>query len=506
MHPRGGRPRRVRHVLAALLVTLLALVSACSSGSAPGSEPSSTSSSSASSPSTGPQTLRLAVYGGPEELHAYQRLADAFVRRHPDVHVVLETAPDGRRSDRRLDREFAAGDGPDLFLTSSAALPSLVAAGRVQPVDDLLEERGMQFGDNYERLGLEAMADNAALQCMPTDVSPYVVFYNKRLMNTALLPSRTIRPPVPQRNGWSWNQFTVAAAQMSRGRVKGVYLPPRLTTLAPLMRSAGSDIVDNPKRPTTLTLSPPSNRADVEKILDVARNQTVSLTPRELARQSPVSRFVHGKLGMMVATRALVPRLRRNPELSFDVFPLPSLGRSSTLAEVSGLCISQDTEHQSAAADFIAFASSDRGAAIVTSSGGVVPANLNVLDSGAFTQTDRFPLNANVFTRAFRGASTMPDPLAWQDLVRQTQPLVNRLFYSQRTDLDELLPEIDRISAALLAEPTPSPSASPSQSPAPSAGPSGSATPGGPASQTAGDQPRDLVRGSRHSPTRSAKP
>ena len=52
----------------------------------------------------------------------------------------------------------------------------------MQPVDELLEQRGVQFGDNYQRIGLEAFAADSALQCMPNDVSPYVVFYNKRLL------------------------------------------------------------------------------------------------------------------------------------------------------------------------------------------------------------------------------------------------------------------------------------------------------------------------------------
>ena len=56
----------------------------------------------------------------------------------------------------------------------------------------------MQFGDNYERLGLEAFAADAALQCMPNDVSPYVVFYNKRLLacrDAWRLPGETAADP-----------------------------------------------------------------------------------------------------------------------------------------------------------------------------------------------------------------------------------------------------------------------------------------------------------------------
>jgi len=33
--------------------------------------------------------------------------------------------------------------------------------------------------------------------------------------------------------GWTWEQFVAAARAGSQGGVKGVYLPPRLTTLLP---------------------------------------------------------------------------------------------------------------------------------------------------------------------------------------------------------------------------------------------------------------------------------
>ena len=262
-----------RRLLAGLVSGLVLLTSAaCTTATdRPDAQPESSSPtpspspspSATSTPTGAPVTLRFAVYGDRESLASYRALAKAFTAQHPNVTVAVDASSSAAVADARLDSRFTAGTSPDVFLTDASRLPTLMAKGRVQPVDQLLEKRGVQFGDNYQRIGLEAFAADAALQCMPNDVSPYVVFYNKRLLDTSLLPSRTDSVPMPQDNGWSWNQFTVAAAQMSRGAVKGVYLPPKLTTLTPLMRSAGSDVVDDPKNPTTLTLSPTSNRNDL---------------------------------------------------------------------------------------------------------------------------------------------------------------------------------------------------------------------------------------------------
>ena len=121
-----------------MVVAVLLLVSACTSGTDPGSDASASSTPAPSSSSAGPVPLRLAVYGGPEELRSYQRLARVFMRQHPGVKVTVETAAGDAVSRNRLEQEFASGTGPDVFLTSSSDLPALVADGRVQPVDELL--------------------------------------------------------------------------------------------------------------------------------------------------------------------------------------------------------------------------------------------------------------------------------------------------------------------------------------------------------------------------------
>lgn len=454
--------RRAALGVVALLTSALAMTGCTNDekGGAPAASPtspSSAASSSSSSSSGGPVTLRFSVYGDTETIDAYRALAEAYMRAKPDVTVKLDVSPDAAAQIRSLDQEFAAGHAPDLFLTDATRIPALVAEERVQPVDELLEERGITFGDDYERLGLEAMAQDSALQCMPSDVSPEVIFFNKRLLDPGVLLSLPGQPD-PAQHGWTWDQFVAAARRTSNHKAKGAYLAPTLTTLAPLMRSAGTDIVDDPKRPTTLTLDDSDARDPLDQILNLARNHRLSLTRAELAKQDALSRFENGKLAMMVGTRALVPELRHHKNLVFDVYPLPTLGRATTIADVSGYCINHDSEHASAAADFLAFAVGNRGSAIVARSGAVVPANLIAQRSPSFIQINRFPINADIFSRVLRRADTMPNPPAWPKVVARTQRLINKLFYAAFPDLETTLGRIDEISAGLLAEPTPTPS------------------------------------------------
>jgi multiple sugar transport system substrate-binding protein len=445
------------------VVVMCVLTAGCTHSDAPssqGSPDAGASSPSVSGSPAEPVTLTFAVFGNRAEVGLYRRLADAYIAKHPNVTIRLRSARDDEQAETDLDREIDAGDPPDLFLTDHDAVPGLVAAGQVQPVDELLEKRGIQFGDSYERIGLEAFSANSALQCMPHDVSPIVVYYNKSLLHLRRL-DQLGDPPTPQ-DGWTWDQFTHAAKMSSHGNVKGIYIAPTLDNLAALVRSGGSDIVDDVRTPTSLTLADGGTRSALEQILTLARDPLLTPTRAALTRHDAVARFENGKLAMMLGTRALTPQLRRAKGLRFDVMPLPRLSRPRTLSLMTGYCISAKSAHIGAAADFLAYAIGNEGAALTAEAGGIVPANLEAQHSPAFVQPGQQPKNVSVFTEGVHDSDSTPFVATWPGLVRATQPDIERMFYAPVIDLDKLLPSIDAQSQRILVPTLPSESPSPS--------------------------------------------
>ena len=78
---------------------------------------------------------------------------------------------------------------------------------------------------------------------------------------------------------------------------------------------------------------------------------------------------------MVAGFRNLVPEMREADDLDFDVLPMPTIDTRATVGDISGLCISADSEVIGDAADFIAYAVSDAAIATVASTGYIVPAN-----------------------------------------------------------------------------------------------------------------------------------
>lgn len=438
--------RRRRTLAAATLACLL--FAACTSGAPePPLPDASPTGATTSGEAAEPVSMRFAVYGPGASLEAYAQLADAFMVDHPHVTVELVRV---RTAEDVLDLVRDPAAAPDVFLLDHDHLPALVEEELVQPVDGLLAERQVDFGDGYERSGLTAFAAAAALQCMPHDVSPVVVYYNKDLVDLTRLGTED-EPPPNALDGWSWETFATAARQAARGPASGVHIDPTLMSLAPFVWSTGSEIVDDLETPTTLTLSEGDSREALEQVLALVRDPQVTPTRAELEQRSAARRFVDGDLGMVLGTRALTPRFRAAEGLDFDVMPLPSLGRFRTVSDMTGYCVAAGTEEVVAAGDFVAFAVGQEGAAITARPGYVVPSNLEVANSSTFGQPAQPPESSFIFIEGVRRSQPMPFVAEWPEVTDRLAPALEQMFYDPVIDLDELLAEIDATSQEILA-------------------------------------------------------
>jgi multiple sugar transport system substrate-binding protein len=439
----------------AAVVALVAVAAGCASTNepkAPRSEPTP----------TGPTVVTFAVYGPEAVIDAYKEIAARYTVAHPDTKVVVDPYATHQEAMASLQAATAKGNPPDLFLMDHDDLAALTEEKAVRRVDDLLAEREVDFGDGYTRNGLEAFSADAALQCMPSDVSPLVVYYNPRLIELDRI-AEPGRRPVTQQTGWSLDQFAAAALQPRRPGVRGLHIDPDLEQVAPFIWSGGGEIVDDVDEPTTLTLSDDGTSSALERLLEVVRNPTLTFTQAALRRESALARFKAGKLGMILGFRDLTPELRADTDLTFDVMPLPKLSSGATIATMSGLCISSGSKETSRAADVLAAIISDDGASTLAETGYVMPANLDVLNDDVFMQSGQRPLHSDVFAREVRDTRLLPNTSRWPVVKRAASRDLTQLFYDPVIEpLDDRLEAMDAASVPLL---------DPSQAPTPSASP-----------------------------------
>lgn len=455
---RGSRVRRT--AVGALAVVGLALAAVgCTDGSdTPAPKPP------ASSTPTPPSHLTFGVYGPAGQTAAFRSTVDDWNATTDGPQVRLHAWATHEAFRNAVE---AGTDLPDVFLTSRSDLQWLLDNHLTQPVDELLDERGVNFGDGYARDALQAFSANDRLQCMPYGTSAMVVYYNKDLVNFARMQRRGLDAPEPDATGWSFDQFAAAAQFASRPArgTKGVHVAPTLSNLSPFILSGGGSVFDDETNPTTLTLSSDASRAALQRTLQLLRDPKVTLDEQQRDRATPLRWFERGKLGMITGYRSLVPELRQFPGLEFDVIAMPALEHSATVGDISGLCLSRKAASTPAAADFMVHELSVPSVSMVTSTGYLAPSNLEVALSDTFLQPGRQPEHAAVFNSSVRFMQEAPLVDGLNDLQAAVRPELEELMYGPGSiNLDGITQQIDDTSKPILSPPTES--ASPSDTPA----------------------------------------
>jgi multiple sugar transport system substrate-binding protein len=453
---------RVRSTVACLLLTAAVLTACTDDGPEPDPDPTT---------SAAPITvvdLSFGVWGTEEEIAAYQDVVDLYDTLTDEVTVELR----GYTTHQELLDALEAGDVPDVFLVARGDMAYLLDQGVTQPVGDRLDERDVEFGDNYSRAALEAFSFDRDLQCMPYGLSPYVVYYNVNLVDFERMAERELNVPNTDPDAtlrWSLDEFRVAAEFATRPRrgTTGVYVPPTLDGLSPFVLAGGGELFDDDDEPTSLAFSSDDSRSALEEVLPTLRDQRLTLTPDQLARASAATWFARGKLGMIVGDRSLTPELRRVPGLRFDVMPIPEVDDAATVGDLTGVCISAETPDVAESADLLVDFISTEAVQRVVPAGYLVPANQTVALTDDFLQPTRLPARADVFNQSVRDlyiSPLLPDERALEDAV---QPAIEQLLNVELPDIDELTTLIDELSRTILSpeDPTETPSDSPSDDP-----------------------------------------
>jgi multiple sugar transport system substrate-binding protein len=424
------RPPRtpVRRAAAALLVSSALALPACSDASG---EPA------------GRTSIRVQVSGEPEETAVYAAVATAYTNAHPGTKVEVVEVPEKSDHLARLSTSFAAGNPPEVFLVNFREYAQFVARGAIEPAGPLLEERGLDVGDYFPQ-PVDAFTYDGALQCMPQNVSSLVVYYN-----SGLFADRGVPAPRP---GWTFEDFVRTARQLTdpKAGLHGVGLSADLIRLAPFVWSAGGDIVDDTNRPTAFTLDTPQARVGVDAVVGLVRDGLVP-SEEDIAAQNLQTRFVTGKLGMLLSSRREVPTLREVEGLEWNVASLPVIDKPASILHSDAYCISAGGGDVKAAADFVSFAVGQQGQTIAALGGRTVPSLKAVADSPAFLDPSRAPESSQVFLDAIPLIRRTPVTPSWPEIEDIAAEQLTRAFYEEG-DVGPYLEEIARQGNALLAK------------------------------------------------------
>jgi len=389
-----------------------------------------------------PDAVTFQVFGEPEETRVYRSLIEQYERSNPAADVRLIELAERDDHLARLATSFAGGEPPDVFLINYREYSQFVARGAIQPIEDMLVERGIDFGDYYEP-PREAFTFDGRLQCMPQNISSLVVYYNVRLFKRARID--------PPHDGWSWEEFREVGNALTNGQVDGLGLEPQIIRVAPFVWSNGGELTDDPRRPTRFTLDDPASREALEFLVSLVRDGSVP-SEEELAAQDPETRFISGKLAMLLSSRRDTPVFREVAGLKWDVLPLPRSREPAGILHSDAYCISAGADAAQSAADFVAFAISAEGQTLSALSGRTVPSLIDVSTSGAFLDPSQPPAHSEVFLDAIDSMRFTPVLPTWPEIEDVAEEVLTKAFYEPGYSIDDAIRELDEQTRPLFEE------------------------------------------------------
>jgi multiple sugar transport system substrate-binding protein len=363
---------------ASLLTALL--IAACSSGSSP-------------APSTldrqedhEPVTITWSFWGDDWETAVNERVARAFERDHSGIRIQTVQRPWSQYF-AWLREEWAEGRSPDVMFLNY--IPSYVATGELEPIERFIEREPDAIADIYPAL-LASFRSRGRLYGIPRDNDTKVIYYNRAHFAEAGIPE--------PHDGWTWQDLrraAIALTQPDADRPRyGFGFEPSYWWLIWLWQGGGG-VLDDPFNPRTVLLDSPANAASLQFLQDLIYRDGVTPPPQALTTDAMNALFRAGRLSMVFGNHTLVPWFANEPDLAWDVAPLPQGVERVNVAGGAGFVISRRSQHQEAAWALVRYLTGPKAQAMLSDSGVIVPARRSVREDNIFIR--QRPYRADIF-------------------------------------------------------------------------------------------------------------
>ena len=375
----------------------------------------------------GTDQITVMMAGDPEEVDAYRAVVGAFNGAQDAVEARL--IPFAERDDLilRLSTSIAGGRPPDLFLMNYRFYGQFAARGSLEPVAPYLQRSAAFSEDDFFETAMTPFRWHGQQMCLPQNVSSLVVYYNLDLFRRAgvALP----------RDGWSWDDMVSAAKKLTDDRdddgtvdVYGLGADPEIIRIAPFIWSNGGRLVDDEADPTRFDLDG-SAVAALDEFLALRSVHEVTPTDEEAEAEDLESRFLNGRLAMLMESRRVVPTLRTIEDFEWDVAGTPALGSPASVLHSDAYCITDGSDAKDQAWTFLEFALGPEGQRIASEAGRSVPSLRSVAESDAFLDPEASPTNAQVFLDQIPYLRSVPSISTWPEIEDTANGLLEEAYY-----------------------------------------------------------------------------
>jgi multiple sugar transport system substrate-binding protein len=368
--------------------------------------------------------LRFVYWGDLKEVSIIDTLVRDFEKANPGLHIKNErVSAAGPAYMERLQTQFAAGVGPDVWLVSSYYVDAFKEFGVIGDLSAEAQKSPVLKGlkDFYPEI-VKEFKFGGGLYAIPRDIAPVcAIYYNKQAFDEAGLP-------YPKDN-WTWPEpFTRIAQKLTKrdkdGKVLRWGYVDDWEMADAFVYGAGGKLTDNAEHPTRGALDSPQAIAGYQYRADLINKYKAMPGDGNMVNMGGMGTselFTSGKAAMFYSGAWKIPSFREIKDFKWDVAMFPAhekTGKRGFQGGGSGYGLNSKLSpaKRGNAWKFIEFLTSPESQAAMAASGLLQPANRRIAESKAFL--DGMPANKAVFLRAVPYVYERPKTTRWNEYMR----------------------------------------------------------------------------------------
>jgi multiple sugar transport system substrate-binding protein len=344
-------------------------------------------------------TISVAVSGSASELALRYEAADLYMEQNPDVKIEwIDLGGDRITKTMTL---ISGGAAPDVLYINENVV-TYASKGVLEPLDKFIEAEEPGYLDGFYKSLIDLMTWRGSIYAMPQEVSPYVVYYNK-----TLLDQYGIEPPTDE---WTFDEWYAKIVEVANAGKEDKVYGQNLLSWADhyLMHLSRMGIEIYDEGGETLWIAKPENREAALKgfqfLADAYLKDFVCPTPSEITAMGEgfSQAFRNQKIVFQTAGMWDIPTyLAEALPFEWDIVmsPYSQDGSRTTRAGILNWGIYSGSQNKDTAWDFIKFLIGHEGQMIIAKYNMALPsaydeeANQVILDS-------KFPANVAAFGKS----------------------------------------------------------------------------------------------------------
>lgn len=359
--------------------------------------------------------LKLAHWdnGGKTETDLVKEVCKKFEEKYKNIKVEVSILSS---YEQQFNNMMAASNVPDVFCVPDGNFGQWVKTGVMLNLHEYYDNTTIIDKEHIAPSALKRYRWNGKtmgsgdLYCVPKDITPYVMYYNKDLFAEygVNYPSSTeIMDPYEALSMWSafgYDRGTVKTK--SNGELKlsedHIYGVAKIYPES-LIWSNGADYLSEDRSEVLIDSS--EFIEAYEYIVDAQMTYAVAPTSKDLASTSEKTLFLNGKAACYIEGRSVTTDLRNKADFNWDIAPIPAFATNQQCNGWSGsvgYAVYKNSSHKDEAYKLAEFFTSKEGQMIMAEAGFTAPLYNDEDTINEFIELEKgkMPENTQEFIRA----------------------------------------------------------------------------------------------------------